>query len=441
LHPSGRQQGVARSTALRFFQASLLLLLPAATATFSTPQEADTTEPAISAAASGTALFDQGRCGEALEQLDLALAEGTRGGRLLYMAARCQKDTQKGRGVVLRTITEAMPLLEIAVTSGAADLNDYAFLADGLMLIGNEPSAKQSAAKGVAVFSAGNLGDMATMDALSLQRLGDMAILAQDWDVAAQALNKIVEQTAPNGEEGSLAAAKALSSLGTGQLNAGAIGEAVASLQRSLELNPDDPATNLTYARGLFHNAQYAEAADQWRLVRNSNAHLANDATYASMALRTLAQTERLQAPDSPLPDLTAASPPMLEQQMLDIAAELNAMAASLPPEMVKRGYAGREADESTRATMDAFRDQKLRLAWIAVNYVDRGRPLREFAFSRGLQGYLRDWRLPKDRAKGERNPLPLEWLNEKQRKEYLDRKAAQAEKRAERKKAEAEGS
>ena len=90
---------------------------------------------------------------------------------------------------------------------------------------------------------------------------------------------------------------------------------------------------------------------------------------------------------------------------------------------------------------MDSFRDLKLRLAWTAATYVDRGMGLREFAFSRGLQGYLRDWRLPKDQAKREREPFPLEWLSEKQRQEYLDAQAAREKKKAGRKKKEAEGS
>jgi tetratricopeptide (TPR) repeat protein len=429
---------VARPGFLPILAVALALMLAVTTAT---SQETDSSDSGLTAAASGTALFDQNRYAEALEQLDAALAAGPRDARLLYMAARCQQETSKGRVIVLRTITEAMPLLEAAITSGSADLADHAFLADAKMITGNEPGARQAAREGMTAFSAGKLGDMATMDTLSLQRLGEMAIIAQDWETAARALDQAVKQSDTKGEEGALAAARALSSLGTGQLAAGDSGAATESLQRSIELNPDDPGTQVAYARALFHDGQYSKAAEQWRQVRMSNSGMANDATYASMTMRTLAQAGRLQQADRPLEDLSAATPAELEQKMLEIGGELNALAASLPPEMVKRGFSGGEADEATRTQMSSFRDLKLRLAWTAATYVDRGMGLREFAFSRGLQGYLRDWRLPKDQAKREPEPLPLEWLSEKQRQEYLDAQAAREKKKAGRKKKEADGS
>jgi hypothetical protein len=172
-----------------------------------------------------------------------------------------------------------------------------------------------------------------------------------------------------------------------------------------------------------------------------SDVSLANDATYAAMTMRTLAQQARLQAADSPLPDLAELNNGELEQKMLELSGEMSALAAALPPELTKRGFVGRDADDATRAQMSTFRDLKLRLAWTAGTYAVRGGSLRDFAFSRGLQGYLRNWRLPKDKVEGEFGKLPLEWLNEKQRAEYLEMEKARAEKRAARKKKAAEGS
>jgi hypothetical protein len=92
---------------------------------------------------------------------------------------------------------------------------------------------------------------------------------------------------------------------------------------------------------------------------------------------------------------------------MLGLGQEMGELAAGLPEKTVKRGHAGRKDDDATRASMKVLRDRKLRLAWVAGEYVHRGHPVREFAFTNGLQAWMRPWRLPK-MERGNREPVPL---------------------------------
>ena len=113
------------------------------------------------------------------------------------------------------------------------------------------------------------------------------------------------------------------------------------------------------------------------------------------------------------------------------LAGQMGTLAGQLPETAVKRGYSSRSGGREMRVKMREFRDLKLRLAWTGATYIDRGMPIREFAFSRGLQGFLRNWR-PLNFSEGrESQELELEWLNEGQRDEYLalvkEREARQA--------------
>ncbi|MCZ6649342.1 MAG: hypothetical protein O7D35_01620 [Acidobacteria bacterium] len=395
------------------------------------PQEAPVPDDAAAAAERGRQLFTQEQYASALIQLEQALAAGRRDGRTLYMAARCQEKTRKQRGIVVMTVNEAIPALEKAVKETSADLTDYAFMAGAYSLVGNDPAARAAGLNGVAAFKAGRLGSLDAMDDSALTNLGNMALLAEDWVLAGDSLNRVVDHASAGGDTGKVRAASALLALGRGQIAAGHPEEAAALIRRSLEQRPDDSDTMVALAGALFKAGDYAGAAEQWRNVRLSDASRANDAIYATMIMRTLSQEKKLRNPDRPLEDLSSLNNGELEQQMLTLAGQMGTLAGQLPETAVKRGYSSRSGGREMRVKMREFRDLKLRLAWTGATYIDRGMPIREFAFSRGLQGFLRNWRPLNFSEGGESQELELEWLNEGQRDEYLalgkEREARQA--------------
>jgi Tfp pilus assembly protein PilF len=409
----------------------LVILLAAVLPAF--PQEAAVPDEAAAAAERGRQFFAQEQYAAALTQLEQALAAGRRDGRTLYMAARCQEKTRKPRGIVVMTVTEAIPALEAAVKKPSADLTDHAFMSGAYSLAGNDPAARGAGRNGVAAYKSGRFGSLETMDDTALADLGKMALLAEDWALAGECLNLVVDHALAGGDAGRTRAAGALLALGRGQLKAGRPDEAAALIRRSLELRPDDSDTLVALAGALFKGGDYAGAAEQWQNVRLNDVSRANDAVYAAMIMLTLSQEKNLRNPDRPLEDLTSRNRGELEDQMLALAGQMGTLAGQLPENAVKRGYSSRSSGPETRRTMKEFRDLKLRLAWVGAAYIDRGIPIREFAFSRGLQGFLRNWRPLTFHEGGESEELDLDWLNEAQRDQYLAQVEARKAKQAQR--------
>jgi len=349
------------------------------------------------------------------------------------MAARCQEKTHKARGVVVMTVTEAISTLAKVVKGPAAELTDHAFLADAYRLVGNGDAARGAARNGLTAFKAGHPGSLDTLDDQALTNLGNMAILAEDWDLAADSLNRVVSHATTGDSQNPARAANALAALGRGRLSAGSPGEAAALFRRALELQPDDADSRVSLASALFRAGEYADAAAAWRNVRLADVARANDANYATMIMLTLSQEPKLRDPDRPLDDLSSLNSGELEQNMLDLAGQLGVLAGQLPEKLVKRGYGDRSGGPEMRAKMKEFRDLKLRLAWTAATYIDRGMPIRDFAFSRGLQGFLRNWRLVQPHEPEAVKTPSLEWLNEDQRRAYLEQLKEREAKQAER--------
>ena len=83
------------------------------------------------------------------------------------------------------------------------------------------------------------------------------------------------------------------------------------------------------------------------------------------------------------------------------------------------------------------LRDLKYRLALVGAEYVAAGYPLREFAFTNGLQVLIRAWsQLPQDRRNRQNGGVP-EWLPQEQRDEaqaQLERREKRREKKAKKK-------
>jgi hypothetical protein len=224
----------------------------------------------------------------------------------------------------------------------------------------------------------------------------------------------------------------ALSELGMAQLDAGQTAPAVASLARVMEMGSPPPGARTAYARALFRNGEYAAAASQWSAMRVEQPALATEAVYAMMVMRTLAQEKLLRDPARPLEDIKGMSRADLEERMDTLAAEMAEVAAGLPPDLVTRGHVRADSDPAIGAQMGRLRDLKLRLAATAAEYIVRGHPIREFAFTGGMQASLRDWKLPKaDRSERPSAPPPLDLLGPEQRAEYEASKAARKSKRA----------
>lgn len=398
------------------------------------PQETPVADEAAAAADRGRQLFAQAEYAAALTHLEQALAAGRRDGQTLYMAARCQEKTRKQRGIVVMTVTEAIPALEEAVKSPSSGLTDHAFLAGAYSLAGNDPAARAAGGKGVAAFRSGRFGSLETMDETALAELGHMALLAEDWALADDSLTLVADHALAGGDPDRVRAADALLALGKGQIAAGHPEKAIPLIRRSLDLHPDDMDTMLALASALFKAGDYVGASAQWRNIRLGDVSRANDAIYAGMIMLTLSQEKRLRNPDRPLEDLTALNNGEMEARMLDLAGQMRTLAGQLPETTVKRGFSTQSDGSEVRVTMKEFRDLKLRLAWTSATYIDRGMPIREFAFSRGLQGFLRNWRLPHFQDKTpEGKDLQLEWLDEKQRAEYMALVEAREAKRAKR--------
>lgn len=416
---------------------ALCLLVLTAAPVINAQDEAD---PAQTAAAQGGDLFARQDYAAALIALNEALAGGLRTGHVLYQAARSQQETRKSQATYLRTITEAIPLLEAAVGGTSPTLKDHAYMAGAYVLAGNDGAALQAAARAVTSFEEGAYGSLESLSPDSLQLLGDIAILAREWDLAETVLGRVVGTDGqPNPDHA--ASARALSTLGQGLLAAGRPEDAAEALSRSLELVPDDSGTLRALARASFAGGNYLTAASVWKQVRMADMAMANEATYAEMIMRTLAQEEQLRRPLQPLADLSNLNKTQLEDEILALAAGMGTIAADLPPRVVQRGFGGAMMDDTSRDTLRTLRDMKLRLAWLAAEYIHRGMPIRDFAFSRGFQGYLRNWQLPKTRDKTAGEPLPMELLSPAQQQEYRENEKARAERKARKaqRKAEAE--
>ncbi len=376
---------------------------------------------ALVAAERGAALFEDRQYAAALVELEKALAGGVRDGRTLFRAGESQRQTGKSRADVMRTLSEAVTALDGTVRGGGKPaLLDFTYLASAYAGIGDSATAAKVAREGLDAYRRGDLGVVTEMPAADHLRLGRLASLAGDVQLRQAFYGRAVQRLDADGKATPAVLAQALSELGSAQLDAGNPAAAVNTLGRLMEAGPPPAGARTVYARALFRKGDYDEAARQWSALRAEQPALATEATYAMMIMRTLSQDDLLRDKERPLEDVKTLSRADLETRMDELAAEIQEVAAELPPELAKRGYARKDSDPTTVEAMQRLRDLKLRLAWAAAEYIVRGLPIREFAFASGMQSMLRNYDLPKDpqgRVAGA--PPPLDIVGPAQRAEY----------------------
>jgi tetratricopeptide (TPR) repeat protein len=366
------------------------------------------------AAARGQALFDDRQFAAALIEFETALAGGLRDGGTLYMAGACQRATGKRRPEYTQTLTEAITALDAVVRQGdGATLTDFFHLASAYEAVGDRSTAGQVAGQAMDAFRGGGLGETDALPPRDLLKLGGLARMAGDLGTQVEAFGRAARALEAEKEPDTEDLAQALAELGRARLESGDLDGAEQALARVMELKPDYPGAHMSYARVLFRQGNYLAADEQWNALRLAEPGLSTEANYARMNLETLGQKDRLLDAAVPLEDLAGVSRADLEGRMLSLGQELGELAAALPEALVKRGFVGPKADEATRSSMTALRDKKLRLAWVAGEYVHRGYPVREFAFTNGLQAWMRPWRLPKaEGSSREPGPVPTDILS-----------------------------
>jgi tetratricopeptide (TPR) repeat protein len=409
----------------------LALALPA-----STLADDEASEEARAAAALGQALFEDRQFAAALIEFETALAGGLRDGGTLYMAGACQRKTGKSRPEYTQTLTEGITALDSVVRQGdGATLTDFSYLAGAYAAVGDRSTAGQVAGQALDAFRGGALGKMDALPPRDLLKLGELARLAGELDTQVEAFGRAARALDAEEEPDAEDLAQALAELGRARLESGDLDGAVQPLVRVMDLKPDYPGARLSYIRVLFRRGEYRATDKQWNALRLAEPAASTEANYARMTLETLSQKDLLVDSSIPVEELTGVSRADLEGRMLSLGQEMGELAATLPEEIVKRGYVGPKTDDDTRASMKVLRDRKLRLAWLAGEYIHRGHPIREFAFTNGLQAWIRPWRLPK--AEGthrEPGPIPVDILSPESLAAYEAAMAEREKKPAERK-------
>lgn len=395
-----------------------------------TPAAAPEVSPeARQAAARGQALYDRGEYAAALAEFDRALAGGLRDGRILYQAGYCQQVTGKNPETVRLTLMEAIgeldQIMQAKPPAPPPTLTDHYYLTMAYAGVGDRPGARRLATQALAAWRRGDFGPLAGLSGEEVFRLGRLAAEGADRELKLQFFGAAATRLKADQPGQKPLLVRALVELGTEQLQAGKLVEAGDSLKRALELEPKAQGARSTYALTLQKRGEWTAALAEWRRVRTDDPANESRAGYNVQLLTTLAQKDLLLDPTRPLEDLAASTPAALEEKMIDLTNRFRATAARLPEVAARRGYLALDAPPDQRAAIKEYRDLKIRIAWVALEYSARGYPLQEFAFSRGLHTALIAWQgLPKFRAARRSGLMPSN-LSPEQRAEFERQQAA----------------
>jgi len=400
-----------------------------ALAQVSPPATPEVPAEARQAAARGQALYVRGDYAAALAEFDRALAGGLRDGRILYQAGYCQQVTGKPPETVRLTLMEAIRELDrVMQTKSPATpptLTDYYYIGMAYAGVGDRPGARRYATQALAAWRRGELGEIAALSGEELFRLGRLASDATDRDLKVQFFNAAAARLDPSQPGQQQLLTRSLVELGVEHLQSGRLTEATDNLKRAIEIDPKAQGARSTYALVLQKRRDWPAALAEWRRVRVDDPANEARAGYNIQVLTTLSQQNLLLDPTRPLEDLSARNPAQLEESIVEMADRLRALAAQLPETAARRGYLDAGATKEQRATIKQYRDLKVRLAWVALEYSSRGYPLQEFAFTHGMHTALVAWQgLPKYRASRTPGPQPS-YLSPEQRAEWERDQAA----------------
>lgn len=396
-----------------------------------TPQATPDVSPeARQAAARGQALYDRGDYAAALAEFDRALGGGLRDGRILYQAGYCQQVTGKPPETVRQTLMEAISeldrVLQAKPPAPPPTLTDHYYITMAYAGAGDRPGARRYATQALASWRRGDFGDLSALSGEEVFRLGRLASEGADRELKLKFFGAAVTRLKADEPGQKPLLIRSLVELGVEQLQAGRPVEASDSLKRALDLDPKAAGARSTHALALQKRGEWEAALAEWRRVRYDDPANEARAGYNVQLLTTLSQKDILLDASRPLEDLSARTPAALEESLIELTTRFRATAGRLPEEAARRGFLAKDAPADQRAAIKEYRDLKVRIAWVALEYSARGYPLQEFAFSRGLHTALIAWQgLPKYRARRMQHPTPPN-LSPEERAEWDRRQAAQ---------------
>lgn len=407
-------------------------------------------DAAKAAARKAQSLYAQEKYAEALVEFNKALAGGVRDGRLLYQAAFCQQTTGKPDALVRQTMNEAIGALRqrLQAQPAKAELADYYYMVAASTTVGDTATARRTAQEALNRYRGGQFGQEENFSSEDLFRLGRMATDAGDRALQISFFSHAAARLGAEEHPNTRYLARSLMEVARADLEANHLAEGRKALEQVLSLQPDQPqpAARLLYARILYRQGDYKEAANQWHLLRTEDPARSTEAIYAEFIMRTLTQKDLLLDPSHPLEDVSSLSRADLEKKLREISAQMTAIAKELPPEAAARGFLPRKKKQASakRIQMKTLRDLKFRLARVAGAYIDQGHPIRDYAFTNGLQSALRTWKLPMMRfldASTAASPTAAGSAEDGERKRVIQtRKKARRERRAARQKTSGDG-